>query len=251
MLDIIGYLKIDESKPERVDYLIASLRSFEFLKKWCSVYIHLSGASRKLYQRVESTFLDCKFSGGIQRIDSHNYGKYYCYLLDNSAASNPFILNFMEDQFCLCDDIEIFSILSEMKFHNIDVCRAAFHQIELKSITNVDFYETRYGYIYANNFENFTAYQKFYGSRYYVGCNFITTRDFALKFWGQDVKSNRPHEYEIKEYRKDFEHTIMIPKKEIICSIDDDHGEEGTCLLKRNEPKFKTIYEDNIRLHSI
>ena len=89
---------------------------------------------------------------------------------------------------------------------------------------------------------NFNQYQKYYGSRYYLGTNFITTLWFANKFWNRKFNSNRPHEWEIAKFSKEFEHIAMIPEIEIMASICDSHGEIGTSLLERKEHKFWNIY---------
>jgi hypothetical protein len=169
------------------------------------------------------------------------YGEKYIEVLNYSDT--PYILNFMEDHFCVLDDKRIMEkLLWNMREYKADVCRSTFFQIELNSIKTIKpLYEDDICFIYRNTEENFNEYKKYYGSRYYIGCNFITTRDFALRFWGRP--GQRPHDYEIKDYSKEWGHTIMIPKVEILAPIDDDHGEDGSCLLKRNEPKFRRIYD--------
>ena len=52
MLDIIGNIKVNEENPNRVRYLLASLKSFRFLKNDCTFYLHLEGASDRLLHEV-------------------------------------------------------------------------------------------------------------------------------------------------------------------------------------------------------
>ena len=106
-------------------------------------------------------------------------------------------------------------------------------------------YDINYGLIYVNNKTNYNLYQKYYGSRYYIGVNFITTLSFANIFWNRmhTFKNlTRPHEWEISKYDANLECITMIPNIEIQCAIDDNHGEKGTCLLERKEDKFWNIY---------
>lgn len=241
MLDIIGNIKIDESKPERVDYFIACLKSWEFFKEHCKVILNIEGASDELLRKVKRTFEECKFDGYVSSVNSSKYGKVYCELI--AMGENEFIHNFIEDHFALIDDAETMSrILNTMKELNVDVLKTSFFQIEQNSRNTVKGATTmEHGKIFRMNAENHIEYGRHYGSRYFLGVNFLTTRDFAIKFWNRDI-GHRPHEYEIDVYKPEWEHTCMIPSMEIQCAVDDDHGEPNTCLLKRNEEKFERIY---------
>lgn len=239
MISVVGYIKVDEAKPERVDYLIASIRSLQFLG--AEFILGLETPTAKLISRVikEVSCLKTYNSQG-------EYGKRYCELL--KEANNSYVLNFLEDHFCVCDDIAyIESCVKKMTEYNADVCKATFNRIELNSISTINpLYNDERVFIYDNNYENHLQYQKHYGSRYYLGVNFITTMDFAKKFWGRNL-GRRPHEYEVMGYDERWRHTCMIPKQEILCSIDDPHGEAGTELLSRDNKKFKQIYDTAIQ----
>lgn len=91
--------------------------------------------------------------------------------------------------------------------------------------------------VYENSMENYTDYQKYYKSRYYIGVNFITTRKFAERFWNRDC-GPRPHEYEVCFYDKEWLHNVMIPSFELMAAVDDPHGEDGSHLLARREDKW-------------
>lgn len=239
MISIVGNIKVDESKPERIKYLIACIRSYLFLKDKCNLILNLNGASIKLCRIVSDeliAFPDAYFTNII----SGNYGQTYLHLLKNHTKYD-YVINFMEDQFMVCDDrMEFFEILNRMNNFEVDVCKSSFHKVELNSIAG------RTGAIFENNFSNFVLYKKYYGSRYFIGCNFITTKQFALDFWGRDIKSKRPHEYEIAKFDPEWVHRVMVPSvHELQAAIDDDHGEPNTCLLNRTDcEKWNKIWAE-------
>lgn len=241
MLDIVGNLKIDETKPERVDYFIACMKSWEFFREHCRFYLNFENASDDFLRLVKRAIEECKYDGFVSSVSEKVYGKAYCELMDR--GNNPFVLNFIEDHFTLIDDAETMSrILNTMKELKVDVLKTSFFQIEQNSRNTVKGATTmEHGKVFRMNEENHKEYGKHYGSRFYLGVNFLTTRDFAYKFWNRNM-GHRPHEYEIGVYSKEWEHTCMIPAMEIQCAVDDDHGEENTCLLKRNEEKWNRIY---------
>lgn len=243
MLDIVGNIKIDESKPERVKMLIACIRSLYFLKdSGVAFYLNLDGASPELQVKVAENLEPFKerhlstFSG--------NYGEVYLKLIDK--GDNPFILNFIEDHFCVLDDAEVMrELLREMYLNKCELMKASFFHVEQNSSKYLNcFRYDNYGKWYLNDLPNFRLYSHFYSSRYYIGVNFITSRKFALRFWDRPISSNRPHDWEIAGYDRSLIHSVLIPKFEVLAAIDDCHGEEGSCLFKRNEPKFQKIWSE-------
>jgi len=237
MLDIIGHIKIDESKSERVKYFLSSLRSCYEYTKFCKIILSLDTPSETLWNTVLSELetSNCNFELH-KNINLGSYGETYMNLLTKSVK--PFILNFIEDHFCLINNKIFYELLKNMEILNIDVCKSTFFQIEQNSAKHMHFFkEDNYGKYYINNLKTHNEYQKFYGTRYYIGVNFITKREFALKFWNRKL-GMRPHGYEVSSYEKEYEHNCMIPNIEIQSSIDDDHGESNTCLLNRNELKY-------------
>lgn len=253
MLDIIGNIKVDESKPERVKSLFACLRSYEFLKDVANFQFTLVDASPALIERFaqECKQLWYKFVVHEYYWQSRSYASQYLCMLQ--YAQNPYVLNFMEDQFMLCDSVAYMEVLLLfMKKHNVDLLKTSFFQVEQNSCqdiqeisgTEYELFKNLYGKIFVNNEENFKRYQKYYGTRYYIGVNFLTTRDFAFKFWSRDL-GPRPHEYEIVSGSEKWLHTAMIPKFEVQAAVDDDHGEPGTCMLARKEPKFLKLYDES------
>lgn len=235
MLDICGNIKITDDK--RFAYLIYCIRSYAFLKDHCKFLLSIDGISeaQRAIVKKELSIYDYVLMRGLTK----SYGENYCELL--KEGDNPFVINFMEDQFMLSNDsICILNTLKTMRHFNVSVCKSSFFNIEQNSIKTVDGIKNTYGFIYDNHEYNFMEYKKYYGERYYLGVNFITTRDFALKFWNRDL-GNRPHAYEVVDFSKEWEHRCMIPNKEIQCAIDDSHGEPGTALIERNEQKYDTI----------
>ena len=238
MISIIGNIKINDL--QRLKYLKATLWSFELLKE---------------YQLLLNIDCDCitldEITIEVEKIgfknyqlsnESGNYGEIYCKILD--LVSSDYVINFFEDHYLLLDDKnQLESILMDMKINKVDVCKSSFWQIEQNSKTTI-YKIQKENCIFINDLSNFNQYQKYYGSRYYLGTNFITTLWFAKRFWNRKFNSNRPHEWEISKFSKEFEHIAMIPDIEIMASIDDSHGEIGTSLLERKEDKFWNIYNN-------
>lgn len=240
MLDIIGNLKIDESKPNRVDYFLACLRSWAFFKDHCSVYLNLDGASEDLLRQVKRVYEECGYSGKVETITSDNYGQVYCGLIN--AGQNKFVLNFIEDHFAVINEpARMAAILGEMLDHQVDVLKTTFWAVEQKSAQHVKGTETDNGRIFKMNGTNHRGYGVPYGFRYMIGVNFLTTRDFAMRFWNRPC-GHRPHEYEVGEFDAKWEHTCMIPSFEILAAVEDDHGVDNSCLLKRSEYKWSFVF---------
>lgn len=246
MIDIIGNIKIDETKPERVKMLIACIRSYAFLKDTgCTINIALHDASKGLHYIVEKEINDLRFEqstiGGLSF--SSQYGGLYIRLIFN--RQNHFVLNFMEDQFMMLDNPNVLMhLIGFMKQYKVDVCKASFYQVEQNSRAGINYIADVPGLAmaYKNNPANHTAYCRYYGDRYYIGVNFLTTRQFALSFWNRQL-GPRPHPYELPAYDPAWEHVAAIPGIELQAAIDDDHGEPGSCLLHRPDAKkFWDIY---------
>jgi hypothetical protein len=251
MIDIIANIKIDESKPERITGLIACIRSLAFLKDEAKFIFNLQQPSKEIFDMIDAELqalnknnLLFTFSGGLFSMSGDNdYGTNYMFLLNK--CESPYVLNFIEDHFCMIDQVETMrGILDLMKQHKVDICKASFFQVEQNSSRNLRMLaETPAAKIFLNNQQNFDWYQHYYGNRFYIGVNFITTREFALKFWNRSL-GPRPHEYEMPNYSQEWEHICMIPNIPILESIDDDHGEPGTALLNKANPdsRFVKIY---------
>lgn len=246
MLDIVGNIKVDESKPERVDYFIACLKSWQFFKAHCKIILSLESPSDHLMKLVKRTIEECGYNAHISKTTHPtNYGLHYSHLLN--IGDNPFIINFIEDHFTIMDDKDwMIGLLNTMKKTGADVCLSSFFKIEKNSShTLKNPIISDYGKIFYKGVENHKEYCRHYESRYYLGVNFITTRPFALKFWNRD-NGTRPHDYEIAGHDPKWEHYFMIPDKEIQCAVDDDHGEAGTCMLNRKDPKWVLTFKPGI-----
>lgn len=242
MISIVGNIKVDETKPERIKYLIACIRSYGFLKDHCQFILNLESPSDQLWKIVGQEIL--QYSNKVYcKTRNQPYGKTYVDLL--KLCKYDTVINFMEDHFMVCDDIEyIEHIQRTMRVWQVDVCKSSFWDVEQNSCDKLDWLSSdNHGeLIFVNNLTNFTAYQRYYKSRFYIGCNFITTREFANRFWNRDL-GQRPHRHEIGRFDPKWIHVAMIPGFELQAAIDDDHGEPGTCLLKRsNCEKWNEIW---------
>lgn len=244
MISIVGNIKIDEKDEARVKYLIACIRSFAFLKGRAEFILSIENSTLEFENMIKKTMTETGLAWQYFILSRLSYGEKYCHLL--TKAKYDFILNFMEDHFCVCDDADKFiAMLQTAQQWHVDIIKATFFQVEQNSIKDANityFQRNEFGASFWNMKEEFAEYCKFYNSRYYIGVNFITTKEFAFKFWNRDC-GNRPHEYEIPGFDFAWMHKVMIPSFEVLAAVDDDHGADNSCLLKRNEEKFKEIYE--------
>lgn len=241
-LDIVGNIKVDEANPERVRMLIACIRSFAFLKDHCRFILLMEKASASLTNRVRKELQQIGFDFTLLTHGFGDYGKSYSTLLKTCNA--PYILNFLEDHFCMCDSVEqVVSLVSSMKKLHIDLIKTSFHQVELNSIQAVDlFYDDNTIKVYDNNIITHAQYEKYYQHRYFISVHFLCTRAFALKFWNRHL-GEKPHEYEIVKFTPGWEHRVAVPAIEFVESIDDHHGVPGNNLLDRTSAgKFRNIY---------
>lgn len=258
-VDIIGHLKVNEANPARVKSLIACIRSIRTLKDHCHFILNLESPSDKLYRIVKSEleWFGHDPQNGMPYFElttsktGESYGRIYCGLL--AKTENKFVVNFIEDAFLVIDRWEEFMpLIATMNAYNVDVLHSAFHQIEKNSSRTVQMIKkgdvaNRHSgdVIFLHDQQNHIEYCKFYELRYHLGVNWITNKLFAFKFWNRGYEPKaipRPHELEKKHYSEEWKHIAMIPHREIFASIDDDHGEEGTSLLKRQDKKFWDIY---------
>lgn len=245
MISIIGNIKIDFNNKLRVKGLIACLRSLKFLGDKAQIIINIEHGDPELMQlasdELDKVGADNILCASDIALDHLSYGKIYMRLLQH--AKYPFIMNFIEDHFCVLDDAEwLEDMLIDMTEHGIDVCKASFHQIEQTSVLNIwgrD--KTHWGQYWTMNEPRYADYCRAYGERYFLGVNFITTKEFALKFWNRDC-GKTPHGYELARYDPAWEHTVMVPDREILAAVDDGHGEWGSNLLARQDKKFWEIY---------
>lgn len=192
-------------------------------------------------------------TASLSFIDGHTYnvkgentddfGKRFIELMDR--GENDYVMFYIEDALMVLDNGDVLKRLIEaMKISGAEVMKASFHQIELNSIKNITpCYEDEYSFVYDNTPENHKKYCEYYGSRYYLGLNGIFEKNFLRRLL-QRTKSYRPHEMELPHYDKNFAHKVLVPKVEVLASIDDGHGLEGSQLLKRNDTKFWNLYNN-------
>lgn len=250
MIDIIGFIKVDESKPERINYLMACIRSYKFLANAKSdegvpatITIAMDKPSVELGSVVSKELKDLGFNEYCSRSiivnypKGKSYGAVYNQIID-TYGKNKYIINFMEDQFMVADAVDTLkSVLARMGKWSVQVCKSSFFDIETKCLKSL---QHDYQPSYLNSQQYHDAFQRPYYKRYWLGVNFITTKEFALKFWGREC-GIRPHDYEVEHYTESLLHRVIVPEREIQAAIDDDHGEPNTCLIKRQDKKFLHI----------
>lgn len=254
MIDIIGFIKVDESKPERINQLIACIRSYKFLAgagvhdmEPATITIAMDKPSVELVNMVSKEVDDLGFVKELSTVISVSfnkvvqYGKIYKQLIEK-YSKNDFVINFMEDQFMVIDSkADLAIIVSRMGELKVDVCRSSFYAIENKCMDHFISTNKVRTVAYHNSEALHNIYQEPYKKRYWLGVNFITTKTYALKFWDRDCGA-KPHDYELVNYDESLKHIVMVPPVEIQAAVDDDHDEPGTCLLQRNDAKFNSLY---------
>ena len=159
-----------------------------------------------------------------------------------NKCAHKYYLNFEEDHFMAITPNLLGGLFKIAEKYNVDIIRASFNKVEQKSAEDVNcIYEDELCKVFKMDEDNFEKFQKHY-PRYYIGTNSIFKTSFANEFYSRI--GHRPHDYELSGYSKKFEYICMVPKISILTSIDDDHGEEGTCLLSVPSDKFTKCIKD-------
>lgn len=229
MIDIIGHIKVDESKPNRVNHLKACISSYNILRGKAKFILNLENPSTQLFNEIKALLYGWDY---VLTKSNHNdnYGHVYCKLLEE--AQYGYSINFMEDQLFMVRELEMFEeLLHVMEYEQAELCKASFFHVEQNSMKWMQ-PNTRIGHVFHNNESAHENYCKYYGERFYIGVNFIVSKEFALRFWDREL-GVRPHDYEISKYDKAFTHKCVVPNFEIQCAIDDSHGEVGTSAIER------------------
>lgn len=247
MIDVIGNIKIDETKSGmalernhshiRVKYLVASLLSYDFLaESRCSITILFNEPSFPLVNLLKALpkELKCTFTPLFPSIHS-DYGVSMRTMLKES--DKPYYLQFEEDHFCHLNDPEVIRHLLDFAQRTCaDIIRSSFFDVETISAQKMKpfaWHET--GRCYEMHQENFRAFNHKW-PRFYLGTNCIFSKEFAQRFYGRP--GQRPHDYELAAYTPAFKHNCLVPAYEILRSIDDDHDTPETCMLKQPTNKF-------------
>lgn len=242
-LSIVGYIKVDEGKPERIKALFASLKSLEFLK--CKIFLALDNPSSELFNRLNAYFAANWKSFELQWVQGKaNYGTTMCEMLEQVRTG--YVQIFLEDHFSLEDDPEqVEKMLYSMDKSHSELMKITFFEVENNSTRNIPFYYSDdYIKCFHNDQHNHALNQKVYGSRYYIGAGVILTKPFAMRLYARHFDSSRPHDWEIVRYEPEFEHSCALPRREYLCSVDDPHGQTGSNLLARRERRFWDIYSN-------
>lgn len=239
-LDIIGNIKVDASKAERVKYFYACLKSYNFLTGKSKIVLNIESTDNEISFQTAQILRKKGFQGGVTNFKG-NFGSIYSGLIKRSDAD--YILNFEDDHFCLLDNFEnLQRILSRAEHYGVEVIRATFNKVENKSADGVEpIYEDDICRIFEMNEKNFQLFQHAY-PRFFLGTNCIFKHSFATRFWKREFEGSKPHPWEIGGYDKYFQHTVLIPKIEILASIDDPHDEPGSSLIEREEKKWEEVY---------
>lgn len=234
MLDLIGNIRIKETEQEsieeRINYLLMVIDSFSYLSEKSKFYLNVENS--KYIDTIKENLIKNNFVFNLT-----NERKYFdeIYMEFVKESDKNYFQHFEEDHISICNDINYINyILEKSEKYDVDLIKSTFFQVELDDHTNTKpIYENDLCKIIRMNPLNHNIVNKKW-KRYYIGNNCIFNKGFAMKYWGRKLKSFSPHKHEIPKYDKKYEHTLMVTKKELLCSINDDHGLPNTCYLKRN-----------------
>jgi len=223
----------------RLKYALASIKSLLFLKDEVKFYFNLDGSDKYL-KRIKKA---------LQPFDHEltNEHRYFNDVYQDfiSKSKKDFFMHFEEDHFCVLDDVGFLEhIINIINSKNpVELIKATFFTIEDDFYKNASLiYEDDFCKVIHNSKINYEKLIK-KDYRFYIGNNGIFGKSFGKKYFSGRIKNKyKPHYFEIKRYDPKFKHNLMIPKKEILCAIDDDHGAKDSCLLNRNELKWNKIY---------
>lgn len=231
MLSLIGNIKITSNI--RFQYLLCVIKSFYFAKDIIkNIHINIENLNNIDKNTLDKTLQHFKEYQLYNQ--SGNFGNIYSSLINK--INTRYFWHFEEDHFCILDDTNTLENILKLDF---DLCRSSFYYIEKKCSKEIKpIKESKYGNIYIMTKENWQQFSKPYGDRYYIGNNSIFNLEFGKKYWSRKIDGSRPHVFEVPSYNKNLEHTMFIPNQELLCAIDDNHGEPKSCLLERNNDKF-------------
>ncbi len=232
-IDIVGNVRVKEIK--RLKYFLAVLDSLSFLKDNSRLFINIE-QGEALVKPVKKYLDKIGFPVVCISAQKDYYGKIYSGLLSKTSAE--YILNLEDDHFCVLDDKEkLFRMINIADQHKVDIIPVTFFSLFRKIYAQAKpFYFDSVCKVYHYDkgmFEKLNYDQK----SFIVGVNCIFRRDFAFEFWSKDVKSFRPHEFEMIGYQEDFSKILLMPEFEILRPVDSDHGMVNSCCIKNPDNK--------------
>lgn len=238
-IDIVGNVKI--FNPLRLKYFISVINSLSFLKNNCKIWINVENG-KDLIKPLENHLYKLGFKYVKISCDHGFYGDVYMKML--RQGSGEYVLNLEDDHFLQINSKDVFlKIINEAKKNNVEVIHATFFKMLLDHYKYIQpEFESEHNYGFRFNMKVFNALALDDNS-IFCGNNCIFRRDYALKHWGKDYKSYRPHPFEEINFTEDKSLMIMILKTEILRPIDDDHGVENSCCIKNpDNTKWKDVF---------
>lgn len=241
-ISIIGNIKIDN--PTRFSYLLSSIESLLFLNDSIDKFmLNIESIDQDSLRYI--AYLDklrCKFNSFVLTYENDYYDKVYNKMLD--VVKTKYFLHFEEDHFCVIDDTDFIDKLLNFDFQVMPV--SFFYLCHKRFKVLQPFYEDQFCKIFDISKVNYDILINA-NKQYFIGNNAIFNIDFGKRYWSRKNNKNRPHNFEMKPFKSDFIHKKLLPKKEILCSIDDRHKIPKSELLKRDNDKFNKIYHNKYK----
>lgn len=244
-----GYVSGRATIEDRFSFLLASIRSYSFLKEHGVKFIlNVSFGEIDFLQRGINRDLLYDALKGFDYTLSFKDNETFSSTMQQfiSKSDSPYYLHFEEDHFCELDDLEYWKRLEDTLItYQPDIVKASHWLGELKTFEIFKpRFTTNVGNIYLHTNDMANEYAVKVWARWYLGTNCIFSREFGLKFWSRTEISWAKHPIEIPGYREDFLHTALIPNREIQRYIDDDHGIPNSCCWMNPSEKWKRCYID-------
>lgn len=226
-IDIVGNVKI--FGPLRLKYYVAVLKSIVFLKDNCTIWLNIENG-KSLVKPTEQLLSKLGFKNFKITAKQGNYGDIYMNMLNQ--GSSEYVLNLEDDHLMQLSSKEIFfDTINFAHKNNVDCIHGTFHQRLNKTYAKVPRqYEFEHAFGLRFNMEIFNMLN-WNEETIYCGNNCIFKREYALKHWGYQYDSTKPHPFEERNFSEEKSLNIMILKTEFFRPIDDDHGTPNTCCL--------------------
>ncbi len=255
---IIGNIKIDETRQERIHYFFATLLSYRCFQNY-GIGITLNDCSSDLFTKTLRLLTDHFPSFSLASIHAEklteykppiNYRckqisdrlNYWDAIALHQPNMNKFYITFEEDHFCMMENDAFYTNIEDaFKNRNVDLIRASFNDIEKGSAKDLGHEFTKGFKVFKMDEKNHATFCQRYGYRYFIGTNTIIRTEFAKRFYSR--AGTTPHHFELGAYNNEFEYICGIPEIKIMECIDDEHGEPRSNLLAKPTEKFLNCME--------
>jgi hypothetical protein len=242
--DIVGHIWLESGR--RLAYLVSSIRSIAPLAPLTGRFLlniengqGLVGPLRKLVYATGFRQAD------ISALPAASFGSAYVAMLQRTSAD--FIMHFEEDHFCVLNETAPMTrLLDFARSSAADVVPLSLfrHRAERFAVLSPEATDSS-GRLFHWDQDNFSRMlQHIPPGRpraFFIGNNWLFSRQFALAYWMRPIPGKRPHPFELYDPPEGASLRLLLPSFEILRPIDDDHGIPGSCCLHSGEEKWTRL----------